>query len=377
MEVFPMLDQALLDLYTDYLLASFSLTTATGLARMLDQQYSHDRITRFLSTETYDQKTYWQQIKPHVRRIEHDAGVVIVDDTIEEKPYTDENALVCWHYDHTKQRNVKGINILNFLYHRVWDDGRESSLPLAYELVTKTEVVIDPKTQKTKRKSAVTKNQLVRDRLQILVTTNQVKFRYVLWDSWFSSQENMLFVKHTVHKEFVGAIKANRTVALSEADKRAGQFVTVASLDLRPQTSRLVYLKGVDFPVLLTKQIFTNKDGSTGVLYLVTSDTALTAAHIIDCYHRRWQVECFHESLKQHVALEKSPTKVERTQRNHIFAVMVAFIKLEQLRFQTTMNHWALKQRLYLQVLKTSFAELQHLKQEHLLGLLPCWAPSP
>jgi hypothetical protein len=372
-----MLDHALLDLYPDYLLASFSLTPATGLARMLDQQYSHDRVPRFLSTETYAQKTYWQHIKPHVRRIEDDESVVILDDTIEEKPYTDENALVCWHYDHTTQRNVKGINLLNFLYHRVWDDGRECSLPLAYELVPKTTVVIAPKTQKTKRKSPVTQNQVLRDRLQILVTTNHVRFRYVLWDSWFSSKENMMFVKHTLHKEFVGVIKANRTVALSEADKRAGQFVTVASRDLKPQTSRLVYLKGVDFPVLLTKQVFTNKDGSLGGWYLVTSDTALTAAQIIDLSHRRGKVECFHESLKQQVSLEKSPTKVERTQRTHIFAVMVAFIKLEQLRFQTPVNHWALKQRLYLKALKTSFAELQHLKQEHSLGLQPCWSPSP
>ena len=41
------MDKHLLDLYTDYLVASFGATTATGLARLLDHTVSHDQITRF------------------------------------------------------------------------------------------------------------------------------------------------------------------------------------------------------------------------------------------------------------------------------------------------------------------------------------------
>ena len=97
-----MLDPQLLDIYTDYLIASTAQTTATGLSELLNGQYSHDKITRFLNQETYSPKRYWQFIKPTVRRIEHDDGVIDVDDTIEEKPYTDENDIVCWHFDHTQ-----------------------------------------------------------------------------------------------------------------------------------------------------------------------------------------------------------------------------------------------------------------------------------
>jgi hypothetical protein len=39
----------LLDLYSDYLISSFAQTTATGLSLLLDNEYSHDQITRFLS----------------------------------------------------------------------------------------------------------------------------------------------------------------------------------------------------------------------------------------------------------------------------------------------------------------------------------------
>jgi hypothetical protein len=359
----PMLDPQLLDLYTDYLIASTSYTTATGLAELLDYRYSHDKITRFLNQEGSTPKRYWQLIKPTVRRIEHDNGVIDVDDTIEEKPYTDENEIVCWHFDHTSHSHVKGMNILNFMYHRVFDDGTEFSLPLAYEIIAKTETSVDKKTGKTKRKSPITKNALMRGRLKILVETNRVKFRYVLWDSWYSSADNLKFVKRTLHKDVVCALKANRNVALSADAKQAGQFVTVSALDMAPGTARLVYLKGVDFPVMLAKQILTNQDGSSGVLYLISTDTALTYTDITTLYKRRWKVETFHKSLKQNAALAKSPTKVERTQRNHIFAAMLAFVKLERLKLHTSLNHFALKHRLYLKALKTCLSELREFKE--------------
>ncbi|MDN3508423.1 MAG: hypothetical protein P0S93_00055 [Candidatus Neptunochlamydia sp.] len=37
-------------------------------------------------------------------------GVLIIDDTIEEKTYTDENEIICWHFSHAKGRCIKGIN---------------------------------------------------------------------------------------------------------------------------------------------------------------------------------------------------------------------------------------------------------------------------
>ena len=91
----------LVDLYSDYLLSSpiqaggrlFGATTATGLSGLLEGSLSHDPITRFLSQQRFDSKTLWQLVKPMVRAIEDDAGVLIFDDTIEEKPYTDENEL--------------------------------------------------------------------------------------------------------------------------------------------------------------------------------------------------------------------------------------------------------------------------------------------
>jgi hypothetical protein len=64
----------------------------------------------------------------------------MVDDRIEEKPHRDETELVCWHYDHSKGRQVKGINWLNCLDHI-----NDISIPVSFELIHKPIKFADPK----------------------------------------------------------------------------------------------------------------------------------------------------------------------------------------------------------------------------------------
>ena len=99
-----MTDKELLDIYSDYLISAFGLTTATGLSALLEGQISHDRIQRFLASEQRTSNDLWLIVKPHIRAIQQADGVLIVDDSIAEKPYTDENDIICWHYDHTQAR---------------------------------------------------------------------------------------------------------------------------------------------------------------------------------------------------------------------------------------------------------------------------------
>jgi hypothetical protein len=75
-----------------------------------------------------------------------------------------------------------------------------------------------------------------------------------------------MFIRHELERHFIMTLKSNRTVALSAQAKSQGRYHTVSTLDLPEGTVREVYLEGVDFPLLLTQQIFTNGDGSTGIL---------------------------------------------------------------------------------------------------------------
>jgi hypothetical protein len=187
-----------------------------------------------------------------------------------------------------------------------------------------------------------------------------------LFDSWFASAENMMFIKHEQESDFICPLKTNRKVAVSLADKLAGQFQRVDTLDEEENATREVYLEGVSFPLLLVKQVFTNEDGSIGILYLVTSDTTLSFDDITTSYQRRWQVECYHKSLKQNVSLAKSPTQTETTQTNHFFAALCGFIKLEMLKVNSKINHFALKSKLYIKALHSAFDTLRELNPVHL-----------
>lgn len=268
----------ILDLYSDYLISTFQLATATGMSALLDNALSHDQISRFLGQGLFDQKDYWRCIKPIVRQLEHPSGIIKIDDTIEEKPYSTENDLICWHYDHSKKsrdKNVKGINIVNFLYQNPQPAFQAVSIPIAYELVRKTEEWFDKKTQKVKRRSPISKNEMVSQRLRTLQQINRVPFKYVLWDSWFSAAENFKFVHYELKKYFVAALKSNRLVALNEQDKLQGKWIRVDALEVHQAHAMPVWLKGLDFPLRLTKQVFQHTDGSQGELYTVTNDLSL------------------------------------------------------------------------------------------------------
>ena len=354
------MNKSMLDLYTDYLISSFGPTTATGLSRLVDGEVSHDQVTRFLASEAKTSADLWRIVKPLIRQVENPEGVLIFDDSIEEKPYTDENDLICWHWDHSNQRHVKGINFVTAFYVT-----ETLSLPVAFDLVTKTEVYTDAKTGKPKRRSTLTKNARFRMLLQICVH-NQIEFSYVLSDSWYSSSENMNFIKGDLKKDFVMPLKENRKVALSEADLQAGRYVSVSTLDLPEGETRLIWLEDVAFPLLLAKQVFTNEDGSRGTLYLVTSDLTLTYDRMTSLYQKRFGVEGYHKSLKQNASLEKSPTRTETTQQNHFFASVCAYVKLERLKMKQGINHFALKSKIYLSALKSAYAELVKLEPQSL-----------
>ncbi len=185
-----------------------------------------------------------------------------------------------------------------------------------------------------------------------------------------------MYIKKGLEKEFIMPLKSNsgypslwEKIALSKKDKLNGKYVTVESLDLQEGTTYSIYIEGVLFPLLLIKQVFKNEDGSIGILYLVSSDLTLTYDECKTIYHKRWKVEEYHQSLKQHVCLCKSPTKKVRTQSNHIFAFMYAFFKLELLSIESKINQTALRTKLYISATRAAFNELEALKSFYAMKL--------
>jgi hypothetical protein len=203
----------------------------------------------------------------------------------------------------------------------------------------------------------------------------------VLADSWYASAEN---INHLIglNHHCIFALEASRTVALSEKERKQGKF---QSLDAGPQTrasTRVqvfpdrvplrVYLRSVQVALLLTRRVFTNKDGSRSCLYLITSDTTLSYEQIQTIYQRRWNtdriwsIEEYHKSLKQNPSFEESATKNPDTQSNHFFASMLACIKLEALKLKHSLGHFRIKAKLYTAGHKAMHKELTTLKSSKL-----------
>ena len=341
------------DLYSGYLICSTSLATATGMSTLLS--VSHDKITRSLSKGVYDSAYLWQQVKPMVQELTHSKEQVVLcfDDSIEEKMYTDESSLICWHYDHVFNRNVKGVNFLTALV-----DVGGAKLPVAVEFVKKDAWELDEKKGKQKRVSSKTKNELFRE--MIVRCDRNLRFDYVVADSWYSSAANMELIKQQLHSNFIIALKSNRLVALSQADKESGNYINIDSLQPEQQTVE-VWFKELDFPLLLVKQVFKNEDDTVGELYLACSDLNLSYEQITTIYKKRWGVEVYHKSVKSNASFAKSPTKTVKTQTNHFILAILGYVKLELLYLRKNKNHFAMKLIIYQAATKAANEKLKEL----------------
>ena len=320
--------------YTDYLLSTPKYATATGMSRAYQGAFPHDQVTYLLTSSYFDSRTLWRAAKPLIRKTVaagDDSGVLIVDDSIVDKPHSEENALINWHYDHTRGRAVKGINFMTVLY----SYGEQLQLPLQVHLVEKTESYFNKKRDKWALRSKRTKNAHLLDMLR--VCTGQVDFRYILADSWFASAATFRYIRRELGKHAIFALKSNRKVLVEGAE----DYMAIDQLADWPEQQPLrVRLNGYAEPVLIVRQVFKNGDGSRGVLYLVCTDLTLDWEQITTLYKKRWKVEVYHKSLKQHTALAGSPTKNIDTQSNHFFAAIAAYIKLEKMRLLLGGNHF-------------------------------------
>jgi hypothetical protein len=300
-------------------------------------------------------------VKPLVRKHQSQEACLIFDDTLIEKAHMDENELICWHWDHGKQVNVKGVNLLTAFYVSSQHAQAEPiRIPVSYLLVLKTLLFCDIRTRKVRHQSPVTKNEMMQQMIEQAIA-NQLQFGYILADTWFASADNMRFIDRK-KKHFIFDLKDNRLAALSEQDRNRGEWTRIDQLELPGNTPVAVWLKDLEIPVLLFKQVFKNQDNTTGARFLVSNQSDLSADEFITLYKKRWSVEEYHKSIKQNASIAKSPARKVKTQSNHLFASISAYVKLEQLRFAHALNHFALKTRIYQAALKAAFKELASLK---------------
>jgi DDE superfamily endonuclease len=340
----------LLDLYTDYLIAGVGQATSTGFSSVLNNQVTHDMATQLLGSGYISSRRLWSMVKPMCEEIEDENGVLIIDDSVEAKPYTDCNDMISWHFDHTENRSVKGVNFISAIY-----DNWKMSLPTGVCFVKKDISYID-KQGKAKRKSSISKQEHFRTLVKH--GSQNLRFRYVLSDSWFACSENMQFVVEDCGRDFIMAMKENRKVALSKEDKANGKYISIKEA-VSEGCVRSVYVEQLDFPLLIAKQVFKDGNGVAGTLYLACSDLGLSYEQATAIYKRRWKVEEYHKSIKSNTAFPKSPTKRVMTQQSHFIASIMAYVKMERLKIRCSKNHFALKSLMLVNATKAAWVTMQ------------------
>ncbi|MFN4144929.1 MAG: hypothetical protein ACK4GN_03825 [Runella sp.] len=119
-------------------------------------------------------------------------------------------------------------------------------LPVSFELVRKDKLV--EKTQKKEgkfltrvvRQASVSKIELVRKRLQVLVFQNQVRFKYVTFDTWYSDTDLISYIakdpqRRPLKKHCVCAIKDNRNVCFDfEKPAKERSWISVSEAKIEP-----------------------------------------------------------------------------------------------------------------------------------------------
>lgn len=100
------------ELYAQFLLATFGRHSAVWLSELLDREPAHDSFTRWLAKTKLRPHILWEYVEPMVDKTK---GFLVVDDSVLDKWYARDMALVQHLYSGTHHRVVKGIGLVSLV----------------------------------------------------------------------------------------------------------------------------------------------------------------------------------------------------------------------------------------------------------------------
>ncbi|MEO1144693.1 MAG: transposase [Cyanobacteria bacterium J06638_22] len=318
------------NLYTLFLLAEPQYVSCVRLSEIL-QELSHDSVNRFLLRERYTPKDLFEDVKAHLILR---AGILSVDDSVEDKPYRDpsKSAFVDYFWSGKHKRSVKGINLITLYY----TDTAGQSYPVNFRLYDKQE--------------GKTKNDYFRD-MVLEVKQWGLEPSWVTGDSWYSSLENLKFLRNE-KLGFLFGIASNRQVSIERGTSVPVQAVTL------PEVGLMVYLKAFGW-VKVFSQPFKNEPRYY-ILYHPDLDAlkALNQKEFKRIHDDHWKIECFHRVIKQVCNIERFYVRGEQAIRNHFFCALRAFCQLQRLCVQGALrNCYELSRRLFVPIIRQFILE--------------------
>ncbi len=296
----------------DFLIASprsFTCTEAAHVQPESSQPPAHDAFTRLLHRLEPDPETLWREARPLVHR---NGGVLVVDDSTLDKPDAKKMDLVSRHWSGKHTSVVWGINLITM----VWTDG-DRTVPCDYRVSEKA-------------KDGLTKND------HVLAMLRQAKARgfepqCVLFDSWYSSLENLKAVRHCGWT-FLTQLKVNRRVNPGRQGLRPVSDAGIGT------GGTVLWLEGFG-EVRVFKVV--SRDGD--IAYWATNDLQMDELTRLVGAERCWAIESYHRGLKPCCGVERAQVRAARAQRNHIGLAIRAFLRLEHHVYTTGISWYRAK----------------------------------
>lgn len=316
--------------YIQFLVAAQQVFSTVEAARVRSGEEAapaHDAYTRLLQRIPPDSQALWLEVEPFV---EKKAGVLVIDDSTLDKPYAHKMGLVSSHWSGKHGRVVMGINLISLL----WTAG-QARLPCDFRIYNKAE-------------DGLTKNDHFR---QMLAEAAQRGFspELVAFDSWYSSLENLKMVRD-YGWHWLTQLKSNRLVNADGSGNRpiSDWFI--------PPHGRKVHLKGYGW-VKVFKTVAKNGDFE----YWATSSLEMTTEQCAFYALDAWQIEVYHQGLKQNTGVERGQFRLTISQLNHIALAIRAFVRLEVYRLKTGTSWFDAKQAIIREAIRSYLAEPQYI----------------
>ena len=269
--------------YCQYLLSSSLNYTLTHFADH-SQQFSHDMINRYLAGECIPPRLVWEPVKTHL--VQTEQGYIIFDDTILDKRYAQQIALVRRQYSGNAKGVINGIGVVSCVYvnptlDRFW--------LIDYR-------IYDPDTD------GKTKLDHVTDMLSVWANHRHLLFSTVLMDSWYATQAVMLHIEN-LDKHYYCPLKSNRQVDDSDAQTPYRRVDTLQWTECELRHGKRIKIRG--FPKHHKVKLFRVASCNGRTDYVVTNDLAQNDTSVVQqVCNQRWKIEQFHREAKQLTGLK-------------------------------------------------------------------------
>lgn len=286
---------------------------------------SHDSVNRFLNRENLTPEDLFLEAKSQLNL---EGGVLSVDDTVLDKPYSYHMDLVDHFWSGKHHGSVKGINLITLYY----TDLNGNHLPVSYRIYDKSLVQ--------------TKNDYFQDML-LEVLNWGIKPSFVTGDSWYSCVPNLKMIKN--HQlGFVFALKSNRLVSIEK-----GKYLQIQNLDI-PKEGLEVWLR--DFGKVKVFRTML-KDQQRHYAVGLSDDQLLTSFdrnRFVKLHDQHWLLSQYHRVIKQVCHIEHFQVRSQNAIRNHIFASICGYVRLQYLRVTDLIeNCYNLQRNLFNEVIST------------------------